>query len=81
MRSPYAGNLMISLILLIITGIFLAIHEKPSADGFFASVERTLARLNRNKHLAKDFQATIDSAKAWLMIAIIKLVVGSLARQ
>jgi transposase len=32
-------------------------------------VERTLAWLNRNRRLAKDFEASIASAKAWLYIA------------
>ena len=32
-------------------------------------VERTLAWLNRNRRLAKDFEATIESAQAWLFIA------------
>jgi transposase len=43
-------------------------------------VERTLAWLNRNRRLAKDFEATIDSAKAWLMIASVKLMARRLAR-
>ena len=32
-------------------------------------VERTFAWLGRNRRLAKDFEATIASAEAWLMIA------------
>lgn len=32
-------------------------------------VERTFAWLNRNRRLAKDFEASIASAKAWLLIA------------
>jgi transposase len=32
-------------------------------------VERIFAWLNRNRRLAKDFEATIGSAEAWLMIA------------
>jgi transposase len=32
-------------------------------------VERTLAWLNRNRRLAKDFEASIASARAWLYIA------------
>ena len=44
-------------------------------------VERTLAWLNRNRRLAKDFEATIESAKAWLMIASVKLMIRRLARQ
>ena len=44
-------------------------------------VERTLAWLNRNRRLAKDFEATIESAKAWLMIASTKLMIRRLVRQ
>jgi transposase len=43
-------------------------------------VERTIAWLNRNRRLAKDFEATIASAEAWLMIASFKLLSRRLAR-
>lgn len=43
-------------------------------------VERTIAWLNRNRRLAKDFEATIESALAWLMIASVKLLSRRLAR-
>jgi transposase len=43
-------------------------------------VERTLAWLNRNRRLAKDFEASIESALAWLMIASVKLLTRRLAR-
>jgi transposase len=43
-------------------------------------VERTLAWLNRNRRLAKDFEATIESAKAWLMIASIKRMTRRMAK-
>lgn len=43
-------------------------------------VERTLAWLNRNRRLAKDFEATIESAETWLMIASVKLLARRLAR-
>lgn len=33
-------------------------------------VERTLGWLNRSRRLAKDFEATIESARAWLMLAL-----------
>ena len=42
-------------------------------------VERTIAWLNRNRRLAKDFEATIDSALAWLMITSVKLLSRRLA--
>lgn len=37
-------------------------------------VERTFAWLNRNRRLAKDFERTIESAEAWLLIASIQLL-------
>ena len=44
-------------------------------------VERTLAWLNRNRRLAKDFEASIASATAWLMLASVKLLMRRLAKQ
>ena len=41
-------------------------------------VERTLAWLNRNRRLAKDFEATIASAKTWLYIASVQLLIRRL---
>ncbi len=43
-------------------------------------VERTLAWLNRNRRLAKDFEATIASAETWIMIASVQLMTRRLAR-
>lgn len=43
-------------------------------------VERTIAWLNRNRRLAKDFEATLESAQAWLFIASVKLLSRRLAR-
>jgi transposase len=43
-------------------------------------VELTIARLNRNRRLAKDFEATIESANTWVMIASVKLLSRRLAR-
>jgi len=37
-------------------------------------VERTFAWLNRNRRLAKDFEASIASAKAWGYIAALQLL-------
>ena len=42
-------------------------------------VERTFAWLGRNRRLAKDFEATIESAEAWLMMASIQLLVRRIA--
>jgi putative transposase len=43
-------------------------------------VERTLAWLNRNRRLAKDFEASLASAKAWLYLGSIQLLIRRLAR-
>ena len=42
-------------------------------------VERMLAWLNRNRGLAKDFEATTESAVTWLFIASVKLMSRRLA--
>jgi transposase len=44
-------------------------------------VERTFAWLNRNRRLAKDFEASIASAKAWVYIASVQLLVRRLSCQ
>lgn len=43
-------------------------------------IERTFAWLGRNRRLAKDFEATVASAEAWLMIASIRLLSRRLAK-
>lgn len=43
-------------------------------------VERTFAWLGRNRRLAKDFEASIASAEAWIMIASVCLLSRRLAR-
>lgn len=43
-------------------------------------VERTLAWLNRNRRLAKDFETAIATAEAWLYLASVQLLVRRLAR-
>lgn len=43
-------------------------------------VERTLAWLNRNRRLAKDFEASIASAEAWLYLASVQLLMQRIAR-
>lgn len=42
-------------------------------------VERTFAWLGRCRRLAKDFEATIASAEAWIFIASIRLVLRRMA--
>ena len=43
-------------------------------------VERTFAWLGRCRRLAKDFEKSIASAEAWIMIAHVKLLTRRLAR-
>jgi putative transposase len=43
-------------------------------------IERTFAWFGRNRRLAKDFEATIASAEAWVMIASIRVLFRRLAR-
>jgi transposase len=43
-------------------------------------IERTFAWLGRNRRLAKDFEATVASAEAWLLIASVRLLSRRLAR-
>jgi putative transposase len=43
-------------------------------------VERTFAWFGRNRRLAKDFEGTIASAEAWILIASVRLLTRRLAR-
>jgi transposase len=42
-------------------------------------VERTLAWLNRNRRLAKDFEASIASAQTWVYVASVQLLIRRIA--
>ena len=59
--------------------------KRPAATAGFQPlprrwvVEQTLAWLNRNRRLAKDFEASIASATAWIYIASMQLLVRRLA--
>ena len=43
-------------------------------------VERTFAWLNRNRRLAKDFEATVGSSQAWVYLASVQLLARRLAQ-
>ena len=43
-------------------------------------VDRTFAWLNRNRRLAKDFEATVASSEPWLYLASVQLLARRLAR-
>jgi transposase len=60
------------------------VRRSDTAKGFVLLprrwvVERTFAWLNRNRRLAKDVEATIESAVTWLYIASVKLMSRRLA--
>lgn len=60
------------------------IKRSDAAKGFVLLprrwvVERTFAWLNRNRRLAKDFEASVESAVTWLYIASVKLMSRRLA--
>ncbi len=61
------------------------VKRSDTATGFVVLprrwvVERTFAWLNRNRRLAKDFEATMESALAWLFLASVKLLIRRLGR-
>lgn len=67
------------------TWVIEIVKRSDAARGFVLLprrwvVERTIAWLNRNRRLAKDFEATIESATVWLYIASVKLLARRLAR-
>lgn len=41
-------------------------------------VERTFAWLSRNRRLSKDYEESIESSKAWMTLAMIRLLVARL---
>gem|GEM_PF-6387200 len=62
------------------------VRRSDTAKGFELlprrlAVERTLAWLNRNRRLVKDFEATIESTKTWMMIASVKLMIRKMVKQ
>ena len=61
------------------------VERPPGVKGFQLLprrwvVERTFAWLGRSRRLAKDFEATIESATAWLLLAHLRLLSRRLAR-
>jgi transposase len=60
-------------------------RKNPGQVGFAVNprrwvVERFFAWIRRNRRLARDFEATIDSARAFLYAASIMLLVRRIAR-
>lgn len=83
--AAYAGGKLRQALAKLGTWTFEIVRRSDTAKGFERLprrwvVERTIAWLNRNRRLAKDFEATIESAQAWLFIASVKLLSRRLAR-
>ena len=61
------------------------VKRSDAAKGFIVLprrwvVERSFAWFGRSRRLAKDFEATIASAEAWILLASIRLITRRLAR-
>ena len=83
--SAYAGKKLETALARLGDWTLEIVRRDEQATGFHVLprrwvVERTLAWLNRNRRLAKDFEASIESALSWLMVASVKLLARRLAR-
>ena len=81
----YRGNKLLNAIAEFGNWTIEIITRSQSVGSFRAEpkrwvVERTLAWLNRSRRLAKDFEATIASAEAWILLASIRTLSRRLAR-
>lgn len=81
----YAGPKLETALAQIGTWTLEIVKRSDAAKGFELLprrwvVERTIAWLNRNRRLAKDFEATVESAVAWIFIASVKLLSRRVAR-
>lgn len=83
--SAYAGEYLRKALEGLGAWCFEIVRRSDEVAGFVVLprrwvVERTFAWLGRCRRLAKDFEATIESAVAWLLIAHIRLLTRRLAR-
>ena len=83
--AGYAGEKLETALSKLGTWTLEIVRRADAAIGFVLLprrwvVERTIAWLNRNRRLAKDFEATIESALAWLVITSVKLLSRRIAR-
>ena len=79
--SGYAGEKVAKATLIAVE----IVRKNPNQVGFAVQprrwvVERFFAWIGRNRRLAKDFEATIDSARAFLYAASVMLLVRRIAR-
>lgn len=83
--AAYAGDKLKQALSRLGDWVIQIIKRSDAAKGFQLLprrwvVERTIAWLNRNRRLAKDFEASIESATVWIYIASVKLLSHRLAR-
>jgi transposase len=83
--AAYAGDKLKQALARLGTWVIEIVKHSDTAKGFVLLprrwvVERTIAWLNRNRRLAKDFEATIESATVRLYIASVKLLARRLER-
>ena len=83
--AAYAGPKLVAALEDIGTWTLEIIRRSDTAQGFEVLprrwvVERTFAWLNRCRRLAKDWEKTIASAQAWILVANIRLLTRRLAR-
>ena len=79
--SGYAGEKVAKATLIAVE----IVRKNPDQVGFVVNprrwvVERFFAWIGRNRRLAKDFEATIDSARAFLYAASVMLLARRIAR-
>ena len=79
--SGYAGEKVTTATLIAVE----IVRKNPDQVGFAVNprrwvVERFFAWIGRNRRLAKDFEATINSARAFLYAASVMLLVRRIAR-
>ena len=82
--SAYAGDKLKEALVELGKWTIEIVKRSDVAKGFVVLprrwvVERTLAWLNRDRRLAKDFEGSIESAVTWLYIASVKLMARRLA--
>lgn len=80
----YAGDKLRTALAKIGTWTLEIIKRSDAAKGFKLLprrwvVERTIAWLNRNRRLAKDFERTVESATTWLFIASVNQITRRIA--
>jgi transposase len=80
----YAGEKLTAALAPLGTWTIEIVRRSDAAKGFVLLprrwvVERTFAWLNRNRRLAKDFEALTTTAATWVMIASAKLIMRRLA--